>query len=54
MFHMTEACKTFKFIPYVTANPAMPAKKKKTKKKKESQFWIKTHAFFPLWFVCMG
>ena len=26
MFHIIEACNTFKFIPYVTANPAMPVK----------------------------
>lgn len=28
MFHITEACKTFKLIPYVTANPAMPVEYK--------------------------
>lgn len=25
MFHITEACNTFRLIPYVTANPAIPA-----------------------------
>jgi hypothetical protein len=29
MFHITEACKTFKLIPYVTANPAMPVTNRK-------------------------
>jgi len=30
IFHITEACKTFKLIPYVTANPAMPVEYKAT------------------------
>jgi len=24
MFHITEACSTFRLIPYVTASPAIP------------------------------
>lgn len=28
MFHITEACKTFRLIPYVTAKPAMPIEEK--------------------------
>lgn len=30
IFHITEACKTFRLIPYVTANPAMPVEYKAT------------------------
>lgn len=30
MFHITEACKTFRLIPYVTANPAMPVTYRET------------------------
>lgn len=31
MFHIIEACKTFRLIPYVTANPAMPVGIKREK-----------------------
>ena len=40
MFHIIEACKTFRLIPYVTANPAMPIGIKRKKISSEYLLFI--------------